>query len=154
MHCSPDYPENQAFAREVGNTFANSDPWKYLLSVGLNRFANFPFTTVSDLKWVSYIHIETGFSYGADEIHQFDAVPLHVYAGEDYYEQDFTDYVNPVYYFRWLFWSWTLSGGSSNYAGRYGIIQPYSQTWRPDLSWSVSRMKRTWYWTDKQLTGS
>jgi hypothetical protein len=38
------------------------------------------------------------------------------------------DPLNPSYYFRRLFWSWLLSGGSASYGGRWDVLQPYSFT--------------------------
>jgi hypothetical protein len=59
--------------------------------------------------------------------------------GESYYEQDFgnppSGMSDPRFYFRWSMWEWLLSGGSSNYGGRYGVIHPYSQTKDPTLKW-------------------
>ena len=71
--------------------------------------------------------------------------------GEDYYEQDHGHYKDPRFFFRWLFWSWLLSGGSANYCGRWGPIHPYSQTARRDLAW-VGIDKKTDY-TGEQLVG-
>jgi len=75
----------------------------------------------------------------------YETYPLHVFLGEDWYEQTKTangkDWFentgtvyscraiqNPAYYYRWLFWSWILSGGSANYGGRWARLQPYFMT--------------------------
>jgi len=55
--------------------------------------------------------------------------------GEDYYEQDHGHYDDPRFFFRWLFWSWLFSGGSANYCGRWGTIDPYSLTADRDRPW-------------------
>lgn len=137
MHCGEKFPKNQAFVRQVGQFFAANDPWKHLISTGPNRRAGFPFTTAEDLKWCTYVHIEDANAVGADPIRQykFDQLPLHVFMAEDYYEHDRGHYDDPRYFFRWLFWSWTLSGASANYGGRWGPVHPYSMTARPDLPW-------------------
>ncbi|HEV3262213.1 MAG TPA: DUF5060 domain-containing protein [Gemmataceae bacterium] len=138
MHCDANFPRNRAFVREVGPFFAAHDPWQHLISTGPNRHAGFPFTSAGDLKWCSYIYIEDANAVGADQLQKFrfDKVPLHVWMGEDYYEHDYGEYADPRFFFRWLFWSWLLSGGSANYAGRWGPIHPYSQTSRADLQWT------------------
>jgi len=153
MHCDERFPKNQAFVREIGHFFAANDPWQHLLSTGPNRRAGFPFTTPEDLKWCSYVHIEDANTVGADAIrqHGLDQVPLHVFMGEDYYEQDRGYYDDPRYFFRWLFWSWLLSGGSANYCGRWGAIHPYSVTGDPRYEWQGIDRKTTH--TGKQLAG-
>ncbi len=133
IHCDEGYPNNQAFIREVGEYVAKDDPWKHLISAGPNRHAVFPFTEPSDLDWVSYVHIESCGALEASEISQYDAYPLHVFLGEDWYEQSRMDkpqffVFDPQYYYRWLFWSWSLSGGSANYGGRWAKVHPYSRT--------------------------
>src|SRR5712692_2058742 len=130
-----------AFNREVGNYFAAHEPWKHLMSTQPDRDQGFPFTTSDDLNWASYICIQVSDSTQATQIQQygFDSVPLRVMMGEGYYEQDYGDppsgMSDPRFYYRWSMWSWILSGGSSNYGGRYGVIHPYTQTGRPDLVW-------------------
>lgn len=133
MHCSEKFPNNQAYIREVGHYFASHDPWHHLLSTGPNRYQTFPFTTKEDLEWVSYIYIEDSESLDAKMISLYEKLPLHVFMGEDRYEQylmDECNYIlfNPEYYNRWMFWSWTLSGGSANYGGRWGRVHPYFST--------------------------
>jgi len=133
MHCSEKYPKNQAFVREVGKYFAANDPWHHLISTGPNRTQVFPFTSKEDLEWVSYIHIEDMLALDATEVELYKSVPLHVFLGEDWYEHTrldrSKDYLyHPDYFYRWLFWSWTLSGGSANYGGRWAKIQPYFST--------------------------
>lgn len=152
MHCSAEFPTNRAFVREVGSYLAAHDPWQHLISAGPNRRAGFPFTSPEDLRWVSYIHIEDADAVGAAQIQKygFDALPLHVFMGEDYYEHYRRRYADSRFYFRWLMWSWLLSGGSANYGGRYGVIHPYQETGRPDLPW-IDQAKIDY--TGQQLTG-
>jgi hypothetical protein len=109
--CSVEYPNNQAFMREVGNYFAAHDPWQHLISTGPCRYVDFPFLTEKDLKWVSYIYIEDSEALDADVIDKYAAYPFHVFLGEDRYEQyerlsinrpEYYIY-NPQYYYRWLF---------------------------------------------------
>jgi hypothetical protein len=137
MNCGTDFPNNQAFVREVGNYFAENEPWVHLMSAGPTRFEGFPFTEDVDRPWCTYIYIEDYNGVGATQIERygFDSVPLQVFMGEDYYEQDHGHYTDPRYYWRWLYWSWTLAGGSGNYCGRWGVIHPYSETSRSDLEW-------------------
>ncbi|HEY7118967.1 MAG TPA: PKD domain-containing protein [Tepidisphaeraceae bacterium] len=153
MHCDAKFPTNQAFVREVGTFFAANDPWHHLISTGPNRHGGFPFMTDQDLKWCSYIYIEDANAVAADQIDKFgfDKIPLHVWMGEDYYEQDHGHYKDPRFYFRWLTWSWLLSGGSANYCGRWGPIDPYSLTGNRDRPWEGID-KKTVY-TGEQLTG-
>lgn len=145
MHCSEKYPNNQAYAREIGRYFAANDPWHHLISSGPNRTQEFPFTSDEDLEWVSYIHIEDNMALDASKIRLYESYPLHVFLGEDWYENtkpaNGNDWfentksaarsisiLNPDYFYRWLFWSWTLSGGSANYGGRWARLQPYFLT--------------------------
>jgi hypothetical protein len=153
MHSDAKYPKNLAFAREAGSFIAANDPYRHLLSSGPNRRAGFPFTTPDDLKWVSYAYIEDANAVGSDAIrqHKLEDVPLHVWLGEDYYEQDHGHYKDPRYFFRWLYWSWFLSGGSANYCGRFGQIHPYSMTARPDLGWRGIDKRSVF--TGEQLVG-
>lgn len=131
-----------ALNREVGQYFAANEPWKHLMSTQPNRFQGFPFTTASDLRWVSYLCVQDAGGPGADQIqhYQLGSVPRQVMLCEDYYEQDYggppSGYSNPRFYMRWSFWSWILAGGTYTYGGRYGVIHPYTQTWRPDLVWT------------------
>lgn len=130
--------ENQEFAREVGRYFAANDPWGHLLSAGVNRTRRtpntpFPFITPDDFKWVNYIHLETAYDLAADQLRRFADIPLHVFCGEDYYEQEYRAGLrplNPRYFYRRLFWSWLLAGGSPNYGSRWRTIHPYKQTGR------------------------
>jgi hypothetical protein len=128
MSCTPDeFPLNHAFGAEIGQYFAANDPWGHLLSVSPTREMSFCYLTPDDLTWVSYIHLQDGHAFGAELVKQYEQYPLHVFLGEDYYEQsELTRYFRvPHYAQRWLFWSWLLAGGSANYGGRYPIIQPY-----------------------------
>ena len=88
IHCDEDCPTSQAFIREAGNYFAGHDPWQHLISVGPNRYADFPFLTGEDMKWVSYIHIEDSQDVEADVLNKYAGYPFHVFNGEDRYEQD------------------------------------------------------------------
>lgn len=129
VHLSDKFPNNRDFVREVGEYFSRNDPWRHLLSCGSNRGQVFPFSPQHD-KWVSYIHIEDGYELGADEMKNYDSAKLHVFLGEDRYEQDrySRDPLHPRYYFRWLLWSWLLSDGSAAYGGRWRCLSPYSAT--------------------------
>ena len=138
MSCTSGFPNNLAFAREVGNYFAANEPWKHLNSVAPTYWTGNPFTGTQDRAWCTYVHIEEPAAAGATQIagYGFDAVPVHVFMGEDWYEQDNGHYTDARFYFRWLMWSWILSGGSANYCGRWGVIHPYTETWRTDYVWT------------------
>ncbi len=127
MDCRESFANNRAFVGEVGLYFAAHDPWDHLLSTGPTRRQPFCFT---DADWVSYIHLEGTHELGADWMSEYASLPLHVFLGEDYYEQDHIRRYprHPRYFQRWLFWSWLLAGGSANYGGRYPVIHPYSYT--------------------------
>ena len=139
MQSDDRFPHNQAFVRDAGSYVAGHDPWKHLLSTGLERGATFPFVTARD-SWASYIHLEGEYELGADLIRKYDGLPLHVFLAEDRFEHDrrTRDPKNPDYFYRWLFWSWLVSGGSANYGGRWREIQPYSQTggWVYHTAWA------------------
>ncbi|MFN7964256.1 MAG: DUF5060 domain-containing protein [Acidobacteriota bacterium] len=152
MHSNDGFPNNRAFARDVGQYFADHEPWRHLISSGPNRGVGFPFAGAEDRSWCSYIYIEDADAVGANQIQDygFDSVPLHVFMGEDYYEQDHSHYVDPSFFFRWLQWSWLIEGGSANYCGRWGVIHPYTQTSRSDLEWfGIEGME----YTGEQLVG-
>ncbi|MCZ2150121.1 MAG: DUF5060 domain-containing protein [Bryobacterales bacterium] len=126
-HYGPKFPNNNALATEVGEYFAKHDPWRHLLSTGPVRFMPFPFRGA---PWVGYYHLEDAFQLGAGKTGLYRADPVHVFLGEDRYEQDRGrfDPKNPAYYYRCLFWSWLLAGGSANYGGRWERTEPYSLT--------------------------
>jgi len=139
----PRFPNNNALAAGVGEYFREHDPWKHLLSTGPRRYLAFPFRNA---PWASYYHIEDAYQLGADVIEQYRNEPVHVFLGEDRYEQDRAslDPRNPAYYYRCLFWSWLLAGGSANYAGRHNLIQPYSLTASPYSTVWSGKDKKTY----------
>lgn len=126
-HYGPKFPNNNALASEVGEYFAKHDPWRHLLSTGPVRFMPFPFRGAA---WVSYYHLEDAYQLGAGKMELYRSDPVHVFLGEDRYEQDRArfDPKNPTYYYRCMFWSWLLAGGSANYGGRWERTEPYSLT--------------------------
>lgn len=127
--CTPRFPRNRAMAREVGEYFKNHDPWHHLLSFGPNRNQTFCFLGPKD-DWVSYIAIESAWALSANAAAEYANFPMHVFLQEDYYE-DARRQVrpqHPAYFYRWLMWSWLLSGGSATYGGRWAVLTPYSMT--------------------------
>ncbi len=120
------YPNNNAMVSQIGQYLADNDPWKQinLRSSGRNRGEPFYFTSAS---WVSYIHLETENALSGDQVSTYAGSPRHVFNGEDLYEGE-KPITNDAYFFRRLFWAWTLSGGSANYGGYWNDIKPYSQT--------------------------
>ncbi len=130
LDCSPNLPLNRAYTLEVGRYFAAHDPWGHLLSAGPARDQPFCFTEGDEAEWVSYIHLEGSHELDAQYALEYEDIPLHVFFGEDYYEQEHPTRSpeNPAYFQRWLYWSWLLAGGSANYGGRYWVIHPYDKT--------------------------
>ncbi|MGH8543703.1 MAG: DUF5060 domain-containing protein [Gammaproteobacteria bacterium] len=126
----PEFPKNRSFCRNVGNFLTKNDLWKSLVSCGPIREQLYPFVSKEDQQWSTYIHIENDYNVSASYADEYASIPVHVFAGEDRYEHDYVDKepMFPQYYYRRLFWSWLLSGGSANYAGRYPYIHPYTQT--------------------------
>ncbi|MCP5117202.1 MAG: DUF5060 domain-containing protein, partial [bacterium] len=134
---------NQRMVREVGRMMARLDPFDTLRSAGAKRREPNPFTTEADWReWHTYLHIER---YSDIDCSVCDAyrVPVHLFYGEDWYEQaplhnrHKINPANPRYYYRRLFWSVLLSGGSPNYGGRYPVVHPYSVT--GSLEFAASR---------------
>lgn len=78
----------------------------------------------------TYIHIEHAHDLGAAQYAPYHAFAKPVFLGEDRYEQDHAerDPLHMRYWQRRLFWSWLLSGGSTNYGGRWWVVQPYGET--------------------------
>ena len=91
---------------------AEIEPFDTLRSAGTKRDANNPFTLESDGKWHTYFHTQETAEIDAhvcDYYYQELNVPVHVYHGEDIYEQDNRSVEatlgEPRYYYRRLFWS-------------------------------------------------
>lgn len=128
VHYGPKYPLNHAFAREVGEYFAQHDPWRHPMSTGHARRVEFAFP---DEPWVTYVHLEHEHDLGASLAAKYAKHGKPVFLGEDRYEQDHGAQRDPAhmdYWQRRLFWSWLLGGGSANYGGRWWCVHPYSQT--------------------------
>lgn len=124
---SVEFPNNIAFAREVGTYIHRHDPWQHPLSTGPARTVPFHF---ENEPWATYIHLEDNFDLGAAGMEKYRATGKPVFLGEDRYEQDRPerDPDDMRYFQRRLFWSWLLAGGSANYGGRWWVVHPYSQT--------------------------
>lgn len=128
VHYGPDYPRNNAFAREVGEYFARHDPWRHPFSTGHARLVAFAFP---DEDWVTYLHLEHRHDLSATQAARYAPHKKPVFLGEDRYEQDHGTRLDPTHMTYWqrrLFWSWLLAGGSANYGGRWWTVHPYSQT--------------------------
>jgi len=127
VHYGPNYPNNNALAREVGEYFHKHDPWQHPISTGHARFLDFHF---SDENWATYIHLENAYELGAVQYGEYHSYAKPMFLGEDRYEQDHPnlDPTDMRYYQRRLYWSWLLSGGFTNYGGRWWVVHPYSET--------------------------
>jgi len=127
-HYGDKYPNSNAMVREVGAYLLQHDAWQHPRSAGHARKLPFYF---GDEDWASYIHIEHEHDLGAREYAKYQAFAKPVFLGEDRYEQDHGPSRDPIhmrYWQRRLFWAWLLSGGSTNYGGRWWALDPYSET--------------------------
>jgi hypothetical protein len=127
-HFGEKFPSNNALAREVGSYLQKHDPWEHPRSIGHARRVPFFF---GGEAWATYVHIEHAHDLGALQYGQYDEFAKPVFLGEDRYEQDHGPRQDPKhmrYWQRRLFWAWLLSGGSTNYGGRWWAVQPYSET--------------------------
>lgn len=118
------HPRNVAMIREIGAYLAAHDPWaeKNLRSSGQRRDTGFAFGAEG---WVNYIHLETTYDLAAAQEDPHAAAPMHVYNGEDWYEEE-KPITHDAYFFRRLFWAYTLSGGSACYGGAWNRIVAYA----------------------------
>ena len=127
-HYGAKHPNNNTFAREVGEFFLRHDPWRHPMSAGHARRIPYVF---GDEPWSTYIHLEDNFAVGAQPYERYHGHAKPVFLGEDRYEQDHPldrDPRDMRYFQRRLFWAWLLSGGSTNYGGRWWAVHPYRQT--------------------------
>ena len=127
-HYGDKHPNNNAFAREVGEYFRRHDPWQHPMSAGHARKIEYAF---GGEAWSTYVHLEENFDLGATQYAKYHQHAKPVFLGEDRYEQDHPHDRDPKdmrYFQRRLFWAWLLTGGSANYGGRWWVVHPYSQT--------------------------
>ena len=116
------YSRNTAMIDEVGTYFKANDPWDHLRATGQNRGQEYYF---QNAPWNTYVSLETAAALGADQIATYSALPQHVFNSEDWYEG--AGITNPAYFFRWLTWSWILSGGTATYGNaNYDSFVPYT----------------------------
>lgn len=127
-HYGAKFPNNNAYVREVGAFFKKHDPWQHPLSTGHARRVDFFF---GDEDWATFIHLESAYDLGASQYATYHRFAKPVLLGEDRYEQDHPNRLDPIdmrYFQRRLYWAWLLSGGSANYGGRWWVLHPYTQT--------------------------
>ncbi len=110
------HPNNVAMVDEVGTYFSAHDAWDHLRGASQQRGA--PGYYFLSAPWNTYIRLETGAALAADQVAAYASSPQHVWNSEDYYEGT-SGLVNPQYYFRWLFWTWILSGGTTTYGSSH-----------------------------------
>jgi hypothetical protein len=139
-HYGPEYPNNNALAREVGVFLAEHDPWDHPISTGHARQVPFQF---GDEAWATYLHLEDKYALDATQVEPYRRFSKPVFLGEDRYEQDTAQAAQtPVdmrAYQRRLFLAWLFAGASANYGGRWSVVHPYSQTGRRPIGpWSKS----------------
>jgi hypothetical protein len=127
-HYGDKFANSNAMAREVGAYLQQRDPWQHPRSTGHARRLPFYF---GGEDWATYVHIEHAHDLGALQYGQYHALEKPVFLGEDRYEQDHGPRLDPLhmrYWQRRLFWAWLLSGGSTNYGGRWWTVHPYGAT--------------------------
>lgn len=128
-HYGEKFPNNNAYAREVGAYFKQHDPWQHPMSTGHARNRDFFF---GDEDWATFIHLESAYDLSASQCAKHQRFAKPVLLGEDRYEQDHIgrqiDPINMRYFQRRLYWAWLLSAGSANYGGRFWALHPYSQS--------------------------
>ncbi|HEY2416072.1 MAG TPA: DUF5060 domain-containing protein [Pirellulaceae bacterium] len=127
-HYGDKFPNSNAMAREVGAYLQRHDPWQHPRSTGHARRLPFYF---GNEDWATYVHLEHAHDLGALQYRSYHDLAKPVFLGEDRYEQDHGPRLDPLhmrYWQRRLFWSWLLSGGSTNYGGRWWTVHPYSET--------------------------
>ena len=126
-HYSEKHPNSNAMAREVGRYLQQYDPWQHPRSTGHARRLPFYF---GKEDWATYVHIEHAHDLGAQQYAVYHDLNKPVFLGEDRYEQDRVnlDPLHMRYWQRRLFWAWLLSGGSTNYGGRWWTVHPYSES--------------------------
>jgi hypothetical protein len=126
-HYGPQFPNNNAYVREVGGYFKNHDAWRHPMSTGHARRIEFFF---GKEDWATYLHLEHEYDLGAEQYAKYRHHGKPVLLGEDRYEQ-YLPKLDPTdmrYYQRRLYWTWLLSDGMANYGGRWWVLHPYSET--------------------------
>ncbi len=130
----PQADRNVDMVREIGEYLAEHDPFHTLRSAGCKRYEHHALATERDFgAWHTYLHVERYAEVDGKVCDDYYRWPVHLFYGEDWYEQPPRDQeriLHPDYYYRRLFWSVLLSGGSPNYGGRYPVLHPYSTTGR------------------------
>jgi hypothetical protein len=137
-HTYNTWQENLQMAREVGIYLADHDPWGTFRACNEKSREYNQLTEPGDFDdWQSFLEVQSwGYPHGraVDYYYQNIAyLPVHVYHGEDKYEQSWQGVpANPEYYYRRLFWSDLLSGGSGTYGSKYKTLLPYTESGTTD----------------------
>lgn len=132
---------NLEMCRSVGTYLAQNDPWNTLRGCNEKSREYNQLTLPSDFDtWASWLEVQHwGYPHATAVDWYYDNVaylPVHVFHGEDTYEKPWIGIPqDPSYYYRRLFWSALLSGGSGAYGSRFKTISPYDETGTTDY-WS------------------
>lgn len=153
-HTYNSWQENLQMIREIGGYLADHDPWDTFRTGNEKSREYNQLTEPSDFDdWQSFLEVQSwGYPHGRAVDYYYENIsylPVHVYHGEDKYEQTWQGVpAHPAYYYRRLFWSNLLSGGSGTYGSKYKDLIPYDQTGSTDYYYEDSDQ------TDStQLTG-
>lgn len=120
------HPNFRAMVDELGTYFLANDPWQALRSAGQTRNTGYYYASAS---WNDFMHLMCYWELPADSMASYTSNPRPVRNYEDYYEGTDRGITAPQYYYRWLFWSWILSGGSASYGNQlYDRLTPIEQT--------------------------
>lgn len=146
---------NLEMCRQVGAYLAENDPWDTLRGCNEKPREYNQLTTPTDFEtWASYLEVQhLGYPHASAVDWYYenpDHLPVHVFHGEDTYEKPWAGRPrDPAYYYRRMFWSTLLSGGSAAYGSQYKTTIPYDETGSTDY-WSTDGLASPYR---TQLTG-
>ena len=133
-HTYASWQQNLQMARAVGDYLAANDPWDTFRGCNEKSRELNQLTLPSDFDgWELYLEVQHwGYPHATAVDYYYEnypGIPVHVFHGEDKYEKPWANVpANPSYYYRRLFWSALLSGGSGTYGSKYKTLIPYDET--------------------------